>query len=933
MQVEKKIIYVMILGVLLITGCSQEPVSDKEYYTKAQQYYDKGEKYAAIIELKNALKQNKKNAKARLLLGKVYIDLADGPNGEKELRRAIEYGEKSAEVVFLLVRTLILQNRFSDALKEITSVSAADEANQAVKLALETEAYLGLGDIDSARRSIVAALDKKSPSIPVFLAQAKFNIVTKQFAVAKQALDAALKINNDISEAWLLKAKLAEMQKNDADAELAYQQVLANSKKNRLTNREADAHISLALLFFRQNNIAKAREHIEIIYNINKAAHITNYLKGLLAFKEKNYEHANEFLQIAYKKNDEHPQTLLLLGAVSFALDQYNQAESFLVNYHSLYPNNLEANRLLGSVYVKLGDNRKAMEVFKKSLDYTQNDSQLLSMVGELAVSLGEFKTGEAYIRKAMLASGDVEKGHRQLASAYLSSGDYEAAIRELEALESSSGKGELAHKRTLVYAYLKNKQTQQALNKARSYVEENPDDAEAYNLLGAVYMARKDLVAADLQFNNALKRDANNKIALVNLARLSMAENNLVKARERLKTLLDNDDKNVTAMILMAQASDREGKIDQALVWLEKARKINDRFIPPRLLLTNHYFKNKDFKKAQIYLDEILTIQPTNQLALSMQIDIYLAQGDKGKSLEAALAFVKVAPKLPGAHTKLGQIYMYNDDEPNARKAFKQALKLRPGYYPASVAMARLEIKSGSAERALEYAATVQKYQPQSPVGYTLTGDIYSATKNYQRASQSYKQAMQRQESAAVVNKYAQALLLAGASWASIRHPVDNWLNKHPLDDTTRLKLAVLAREKGKLDESIKLYRTILKSRPNNAVVLNDLAWMLYESKKSKEAVKLAKRAYKLKPEGAAFQDTYGWILVQEGQTNEGLELITKAHQGLPTNPEVTYHYAYALHKMGKSDESKLVVNRLLEEHKSFNVRNDAEKLAAKLN
>lgn len=98
---------------------------------RAKDHRDEGKPRAAIIELKNALQENPKSAEARLLLGQTYLDLGQGANAEKELRRAREAGPDPVAMVVPLGEALLLQGKFAELLEQVTITPGLPEGAQA----------------------------------------------------------------------------------------------------------------------------------------------------------------------------------------------------------------------------------------------------------------------------------------------------------------------------------------------------------------------------------------------------------------------------------------------------------------------------------------------------------------------------------------------------------------------------------------------------------------------------------------------------------------------------------------------------------------------------------------------------------------------------------------------------------------------------------
>ena len=122
-----------------------------------------------------------------------------------------------------------------------------------------------------------------------------------------------------------------------------------------------------------------------------------------------------------------------------------------------------------------------------------------------------------------------------------------------------------------------------------------------------------------------------------------------------------------------------------------------------------------------------------------------------------------------------------------------------------------------------------------------------------------------------------------------------------------------------------------MLKKFPENAVLLNDLAW-LYGETGDERAVGHARRARELAPESPAIADTLGWLLVQAGETDKGLAELKIARAGAPDQLEIGYHFAAALAKAGRKSEALNVLRKILDAGKPFGPIQEARTLYAML-
>jgi Tfp pilus assembly protein PilF len=72
---------------IALSGCG-EKLTAEAHIKNAKDYLNTNNLNASVIELKNAIRVDNKNAEARFLLGQTYLNLGDGLAATKEFERA-----------------------------------------------------------------------------------------------------------------------------------------------------------------------------------------------------------------------------------------------------------------------------------------------------------------------------------------------------------------------------------------------------------------------------------------------------------------------------------------------------------------------------------------------------------------------------------------------------------------------------------------------------------------------------------------------------------------------------------------------------------------------------------------------------------------------------------------------------------------------------
>lgn len=99
---------------VILVGCE---VNVGGSLQSAQNYEATGNYRAAVIEIKTFLQHEPENAKARWMLGQIYLYMENGVSAEKELMVARSLGINDDSIVPSLAMAFVLQNKYDDVLR------------------------------------------------------------------------------------------------------------------------------------------------------------------------------------------------------------------------------------------------------------------------------------------------------------------------------------------------------------------------------------------------------------------------------------------------------------------------------------------------------------------------------------------------------------------------------------------------------------------------------------------------------------------------------------------------------------------------------------------------------------------------------------------------------------------------------------------------
>jgi len=147
------------------------------------------------------------------------------------------------------------------------------------------------------------------------------------------------------------------------------------------------------------------------------------------------------------------------------------------------------------------------------------------------------------------------------------------------------------------------------------------------------------------------------------------------------------------------------------------------------------------------------------------------------------------------------------------------------------------------------------------------------------------------------------------------------------------RLQLAMLDEGAGDYDAAIAHYRRIVELQPNNAAVLNNLAYALAVRKNAAaEARPLAERAVTLSRRNATIVDTLGWIEHLLGNNGAASTLLDEAMKGAAGNAEIRLHAAFVAADLRQKAKADAHLNEALRRDPAIGERPEVTALRTRI-
>jgi tetratricopeptide (TPR) repeat protein len=444
------------------------------------------------------------------------------------------------------------------------------------------------------------------------------------------------------------------------------------------------------------------------------------------------------------------------------------------------------------------------------------------------------------------------------------------------------------------------------ALEAAKIWVEQAPDDTEARQILAAMHIRNGDASAAinHLEYVLNAEDEGNNRQLRMIANRLSREEDKLT-ALAVMEQLISRHARDVDALVTYALLAIRAEELDKAAVAMERVSAVGARDTNLAMAYVVLLQKHEKSHTAFAWLERSIE-KDADDYALRLIYARLLA--DSSRYEEARVQFTIVATKTPDNSDvlyALGLLNLQANRIDDAYKNFRELIKLEARSDDANFHLAQIAESREQAKNALELYRSVKHganyFQAQIRIALIL-----SAQEEVADAQAHLHSIVPRGEEQRLHLLRAEGEILAEHD----RFDEAMAVYDRALADTYDMELlytrAMLAEKLGRLDVLEADLQTIIEREPENSQALNALGYTLADhTDRYQEAYEFIERAHALSPDDFYILDSMGWALYRLGRLTEAVDFLNRARK-IKDDPEVAAHLGEVLWVMGNKDAAR---------------------------
>lgn len=570
---------------LLLAGSVQY---NKKNYDQAAYYLNK---YIDLIP---------EDPQGRKLLGQTYMALGKQDDAQKILRAGIQQ-QQDPDMIALLGLSEMLAGQTNTGISTLKKAVAAAPGDAQLRLRLAA-VYLQQGDIDKARAELAKLDNDKSVELEVNRLKILADIRAGNIDGAKQTVQHLLAQKPDDAQVLAMAASVYLAARDQYKARQYFEQALAKkpdfyqvaltlgrldeiagqldkaSQRYKTLVDNADPRIAgqamfaLARISQRQGNEEELGQWLEKSTTTLPDELLPQVALAEYYLKQNDLDSASKAIDKIKEKYPDRPSTLMLTGKLYIKQGNNAEAVPVLRKLETKTPKSELVHGMLGEALYRTGRTAEARKELDKALRLNAGFAPALALLSELEIRAGNGKRVSQLAAQARKQFPSTALAERIEGSWQISQGHFDKARSVLQQAWDKEKSAQNAYLLSRAIS-LSGKDLGAAESVLQGWLQQHPDDANIHQALAQLYQGQKDWDKAAQEYEDLLKQQPANLVALNNLAwYYSQLKKDSDKAAEFGQKAYQIAPDNPGVLDTYGWILVQQGKNEQALPLLEKA-------------------------------------------------------------------------------------------------------------------------------------------------------------------------------------------------------------------------------------------------------------------------------------------------------------------------------------------------------------------------
>lgn len=662
-----------------------------------------------------------------------------------------------------------------------------------------------------------------------------------------------------------------------------------------------------------ENSIRDLLKHDPNSFDAQRLTGDLNYTKATEAYRNKRPEDGKALLAAATKAYRKADSIKPGQQGVSIQLARALAANSDFAGAEALYRGVIEKDKTLQSAYTELyrlflfqKKPAEAEQILKSAFEKNPKQFGFLTVLAMHYFGQQRREDMVNVLNQIKSHSKDFDQAYLTVGDFYLRAGDGDSAIREYKEGIAKDAKQDVkkkaAYQKRVIEVLMRQGKRNEAAEINAQILKDTPNDNDSRGLAATFLLDKGDIAKALAELQAVVTAAPSNPVSHYNLGRAHAARGEWAQARQQFEKAIELEPNYFMARLALAQLQVSRGEFDGALKTAEDILAIDKGNVSARLIQSAALMGQRKFGDSRVMLDAMLKANPGSSEVL-FQLGVVNLSEKKFKEAEDAFRrSYQLNPANARGLMGIVETSLAQDKPEQALKILQAELDKAPNRLDLLLAMGNIAVRTGKFDLAIQ---TYNRGLAQTEKS-VRQGDIYLRIGEASRRKGDSNGAVQALQKA-----------------------------RETLPDSIVVlnTLAVVLDAAQRKPEAKQIYEATLKLEPNNAVALNNLAFLLAETGGDlDDALTKANRAKQLLPGFFEISDTVGWIYLKKNMPDNAIdifkELVTKA----PGQSTYRFHLGMAYSQKGDKSKALDHLREALKFNPSKEEREKIEQLIARL-
>jgi tetratricopeptide (TPR) repeat protein len=467
----------------------------------------------------------------------------------------------------------------------------------------------------------------------------------------------------------------------------------------------------------------------------------------------------------------------------------------------------------------------------------------------------------------------DFPQAYEKVGNFYLRLGDPDSAIREYKEGMTKDPTRKALYQKSVMEVLIRQGKRGEAAEVNQQILKENPNDSDARSLEASFLLDKGDINRALTELQSVVTRSPDNPVARYNLGRAHIAKGEWEQARQAFQKAIELRPDYMLARLALAQLLVTRGDFDAALKSAQEILKVDRQNKNAQLIESAAFLGEKKYGESRALLNGMLTKNANSPDVLFQLGVVDLAEGKYKDANESFKRTYELNPANSRGLMGMVETEMAENKPDEAIKTLEAEAAKAPNRLDVQLALGNTEVRAGRYDLAIGYFQRVLNGLDKTT---KARGDVYM------RIGETYRRKGDLQDSISALEDARKFL---------------------PDNVIILSTLALVLDSAGKWPEARQVYTATLKMEPNNAVALNNLAFLTAEHGGAGEldtALTMAQRAKQLLPNLPEVSDTLGWIYLKKNLSGDAVDIFKDLVAKVPNSSTYRYHLAMAYYQQG---------------------------------